>query len=63
MTATLTTPLDGVDGVAAIRNWSVGYVKRHPVAALTTVGEQFVLGVRTIQYFFYDLITGRFQWQ
>lgn len=63
MTATLTTPLDGVDGVAAIRNWSVGYVKRHPVASLTTVGEQFVLGVRTIQYFFYDLITGRFQWQ
>lgn len=49
MTAALTTPLDGV---AAIRNWSVGYLKHHPVASLTTVGEQFVLGVRTIQYFF-----------
>lgn len=38
-----------LDGVVAIRDWSVGYVKRHPVASLTTVGEQFVLGVRTVQ--------------
>ncbi|MBV8789955.1 MAG: ABC transporter permease [Mycobacterium sp.] len=51
------------DGVVAIADWSVGYVKRHPLASLTTVGEQFVLGVRTIQYFFVDLFTGRFQWQ
>jgi len=56
--------LDGqLDGVAAIRNWSVGYVKRHPLASLTTVGEQFVLGIRTVQYFFVDLVTGRFQWE
>lgn len=52
-----------LDGVIAIRNWSVGYVKRHPVASLTTVGEQFVLGVRTAQSLFLDLVTGRFQWQ
>ena len=51
------------DGVSAIQDWSVGYVKRHPLASLTTVGEQFVLGVRTVQYFFFDLVTGRFQWQ
>ncbi|TGD85184.1 ABC transporter permease [Mycolicibacterium sp. CH28] len=51
------------DGVEAIEDWAVGYVRRHPLAALTTVGEQFVLGVRTIQYFFLDLLTGRFQWQ
>jgi phospholipid/cholesterol/gamma-HCH transport system permease protein len=51
------------DGVTAIQDWSVGYVRRHPLASLTTVGEQFVLGVRTIQYFFIDLVTGRFQWQ
>ena len=51
------------DGVEAIEQWAVGYVRRHPLAALTTVGEQFVLGVRTIQYFFLDLLTGRFQWQ
>jgi phospholipid/cholesterol/gamma-HCH transport system permease protein len=56
--------LDGqLDGVAAIQNWSVGYIKRHPVASLTTVGEQFVLGIRTVQYFFVDIVTGRFQWE
>lgn len=51
------------DGVEAIANWATGYVKRHPLASLTTVGAQFVLGVRTIQYFFVDLVTGRFPWQ
>ncbi len=54
---------DADDGVNAIQDWTVGYVKRHPLASLTTVGEQFVLGVRTLQYFFFDLATGRFQWQ
>lgn len=51
------------DGVTAIQDWAVGYVDRHPLASLRTVGEQFVLGVRTVQYFFIDLCTGRFQWQ
>src|ERR1700728_5125048 len=51
------------DGVVAIQDWASGYVKRHPLASLTTVGEQFVLGVRTVQYFFFDLVTGRFPWQ
>lgn len=50
------------DGVAAIEEWTAGYVRRHPLASLTTVGEQYVLAVRTIQYFFVDLFTGRFQW-
>ncbi|BBZ10846.1 ABC transporter [Mycobacterium branderi] len=50
------------DGVAAIEEWTTGYVRRHPLASLTTVGEQYVLAVRTIQYFFIDLFTGRFQW-
>jgi phospholipid/cholesterol/gamma-HCH transport system permease protein len=49
------------DGVAAIEEWTTGYAKRHPLASLTTVGEQYVLGVRTIQWFFIDLFTGRFQ--
>jgi phospholipid/cholesterol/gamma-HCH transport system permease protein len=53
----------GPDGIDAIEDWTVGYVKRHPLASLTTVGEQSVLGVRTVQYFFVDLITGRFRWQ
>ncbi|AKK30250.1 ABC transporter permease [Mycobacterium sp. EPa45] len=50
-------------GVEVIENWTVGYVKRHPLASLTTVGEQFVLGVRTLQYLFVDLVTGRFPLQ
>lgn len=51
------------DGLQAIDKWATGYVKRHPVASLTTVGDQFVLAIRTIQWFFIDLFTGRFQWQ
>ncbi|MEZ0362426.1 MlaE family ABC transporter permease [Mycobacterium sp. pUA109] len=35
-----------------------GYLRRHPVASLATVGEQFVLGVRTLRH----LVTGRFPW-
>jgi phospholipid/cholesterol/gamma-HCH transport system permease protein len=54
---------DGHSGVNAIEDWTVGYVRRHPLASLATVGEQFVLGLRTIQYLFVDLLTGRFQWQ
>ncbi|MGB3475898.1 MAG: ABC transporter permease, partial [Mycobacterium sp.] len=51
-----------LDGVAAIQDWTAGYVNRHPLASLTTVGEQCVLAVRTVQYFFSDLFGGRFQW-
>lgn len=51
------------DGRTVIEDWGRGYVKRHPMAALNTVGDQFVLGVRTIQYLFVDLFTGRFQFR
>ncbi|WP_415795080.1 ABC transporter permease, partial [Mycolicibacterium frederiksbergense] len=51
------------DGLAAIEHWTDGYVRRHPVASLRTVGDQFVLGVRTLQHLFVDLFTGQFQWQ
>ncbi len=50
-------------GVEVIENWTVGYVKRHPLASLRTVGEQFVLGVRTLQYLLLDLVSGRFPLQ
>ena len=50
-------------GVDAIADWAGGYVKRHPLASMSTAGEQFVLGVRTLQYLAIDLVTGRFQWQ
>ncbi|QLL05948.1 MlaE family ABC transporter permease [Mycobacterium vicinigordonae] len=51
------------EGVEAIKDWGYGYVDRHPVASLRTVGEQFVLGVRTVEWFFRDLFSRRFQWQ
>ena len=59
----MTTAAGGsrADG-AAISQWTVGYVRRHPLASLQTVGGQYVLGVRTIGYFFTDLFTARFQW-
>lgn len=50
------------EGTAAIEDWASGYVRRHPLASLTTVGQQCVLAVRTVQYFFIDLFTNRFQW-
>lgn len=50
------------DNVATIQDWSAGYVVRHPLASLNTVGEQYILAVRTIEYCMVDLFTGRFQW-
>ncbi|RAV10678.1 ABC transporter permease [Mycolicibacterium sp. GF69] len=55
-------PVRQEDSVQVIGDWAGGYVRRHPVASLSTVGEQFVLGVRTLQYFFIDVFTGRFKW-
>ncbi|HLS77264.1 MAG TPA: ABC transporter permease [Nocardia sp.] len=43
-----------------IAQWWRGYLRRHPVAALSTVGGQFVLGVRAVQYLVLDVVTGRF---
>ncbi|CAM3098694.1 ABC transporter [Mycobacterium intermedium] len=59
------------EGVAAQENrldsstheiigWSTGYVDRHPITALRTVGGQCVLAVRAFQYFFIDLARARF---
>lgn len=65
MTTTNEELIDGdppIDGVAEIEKWTAGYIKRHPMASLATVGEQYVLAVRTLQYFFMDLFSTRFQW-
>jgi len=51
------------DGIAAIDDWVSGYVRRHPKAAVTTLGDQAILAVRTVQTLFTDLFTGKFQWQ
>lgn len=50
-------------GIKEIDDWVSGYVKRHPVAAISTFGEQAILALRTVQYLFVDLFTGKFQWQ
>ena len=39
--------------------WFRGYLERHPAVALETVGGQFLLGVRTVQYLLIDIATGR----
>jgi phospholipid/cholesterol/gamma-HCH transport system permease protein len=51
------------DAASTIEDWTSGYVRRHPLASLATVGDQFVLGIRTVQYLLVDLVTGKFQWQ
>nr|WP_243858816.1 ABC transporter permease [Mycobacterium sp. DL440] len=40
--------------------WWWGYLDRHPIASLRTVGGQCILAVRTVQYLFGDLVRGRF---
>lgn len=57
------TPRKADDGIEAIDSWVSGYVKRHPLAAISTVGDQTILGIRTVQYLIVDLVTGKFQWK
>jgi phospholipid/cholesterol/gamma-HCH transport system permease protein len=53
----------GGQGVQVAQEWAQGYVRRHPLASLTTVGDQFILGLQTLKFFVIDLVTGRFQWR
>ncbi|MEE3753124.1 MlaE family ABC transporter permease [Mycobacterium intracellulare] len=46
--------------VREIGDWGRRYLRSHPLQSVHTVGGQVVLGIRTIQYFFIDLFTGRF---
>lgn len=55
--------VSGGRGVQVAQDWAQGYVRRHPLASLTTVGDQFVLGLETLKFFVIDLVTGRFQWR
>ena len=43
-----------------VQEWGRGYIRRHPVASLSTVGAQFVIGVRAVQYLVIDSIRGQF---
>ncbi len=42
------------------REWTRGYVNRHPIAALETVGSQAALGLRALQYLVIDIAKRRF---
>jgi len=46
--------------VADITQWTKGYVDRHPVASLETVGLQCILGLRAVQYLILDIARWRF---
>ncbi|WP_276062005.1 MlaE family ABC transporter permease [Mycolicibacter longobardus] len=46
--------------VAEVATWIRSYVRSHPLQSLGTVGGQTTLGLRTVQYLFLDLFTGRF---
>lgn len=56
---TAITPAEIYSGTVRI---GARYLKRHPLAALHTVGEQASLGLRAFRYLLQDLLTGRFQW-
>ncbi|QXQ15367.1 MlaE family ABC transporter permease [Skermania piniformis] len=43
-----------------IADWWRGYLRRHPLAALSTVGNQFALGVQAMQYLVVDIVRRRF---
>ncbi|VEG40185.1 YrbE family protein, YrbE5A [Mycolicibacterium flavescens] len=43
-----------------VGDWGWGYVQRHPVAALNTVGSQCILGLQAIRYLVVDIVRWRF---
>ncbi|MFF2554033.1 MlaE family ABC transporter permease [Nocardia sp. NPDC058058] len=61
MTAVRSAPPGGAPSARAeVARWTRGYAERHPLAALRTVGGQFVLGVRAGQYLVTDIVRRRF---
>ncbi|MCM6772565.1 ABC transporter permease [Nocardia sp. CDC159] len=53
------SPMPGT-AASEVLTWSRGYVERHPLAALRTVGGQVVLGVRAFRYLGGDIVRARF---
>nr|WP_239476752.1 ABC transporter permease [Nocardia arizonensis] len=41
-------------------SWIRGYLRRHPLTSLETVGGQCKLGIRALQYLIVDIVTARF---
>ncbi|MEB3021144.1 MlaE family ABC transporter permease [[Mycobacterium] crassicus] len=52
--------MDRGSPLAEVGAWVRSYTRSHPLQSLGTVGGQTTLGLRTIQYLFIDLFTGRF---
>ncbi|WP_067668722.1 MlaE family ABC transporter permease [Nocardia miyunensis] len=54
------TDVAGQSAVGEIKRWTGGYLRRHPLASLETVGGQVILGVQAIRYLCTDIATGQF---
>jgi phospholipid/cholesterol/gamma-HCH transport system permease protein len=55
-------PDDRRSALGELASWGRRYLRVHPLPSLDTVGGQLQLATRTIEYFFVDLLTGKFQW-
>jgi phospholipid/cholesterol/gamma-HCH transport system permease protein len=51
---------DQRSALGEITGWLRGYLGRHPLAALHTVGGQVVMGVHAVRYLIADIATGQF---
>ncbi|WP_051499924.1 ABC transporter permease [Nocardia sp. BMG51109] len=52
--------ITGRSATGEITGWVRGYLRRHPVASLETVGSQVVLAVQAIRYLVVDIVRGQF---
>jgi phospholipid/cholesterol/gamma-HCH transport system permease protein len=60
MTAPPALSEDAISASTEVAQWSRGYLRRHPLAALSTMGGQCVLAVRAFQYLLLDIVRLRF---
>ena len=49
--------------IAEAIDWVRRYLLNHPIASLSTAGGQIVLGLRTLEYLFRDIVKRTFQWR
>lgn len=54
-------PVAERSAIGEIVDWVRRYLRNHPVLSLNTLGGQVMLGLRAVQYLFYDLFTRNFQ--
>jgi phospholipid/cholesterol/gamma-HCH transport system permease protein len=54
-------PLAERSAIGEVAGWGRGYLHRHPLMSLGTVGGQVILGIRAVQYLIIDVLTGRFK--